>query len=180
MRHYQDGDAKAFDALYQRHRQPLFAYLYRHTGQSQSVAEDLFQDIWINLIKASDRYTEKASFKTWLYTIAHHRVIDFYRKQARYGTDQPFDGEDESNRIDETPLSLPDDQVQQMETLARFSAALATLPTEQQAVVLLKQEGFSLQEMAGVTNSEKETVKSRLRYAIKKLRHALRDLQSDS
>ena len=77
---YKNGDADAFEILYRRHRNPLFRYLYRQVG-NRSLTEELFQDVWMNLIRARERYKARAKFATLLYKIARNRVVDHYRSK---------------------------------------------------------------------------------------------------
>ena len=76
---YSRGDADAFEVLYQRHKGPLYRFIMRQCGPVH--ADELYQDIWLNVIKSRLRYKIKATFKTWLYQIARNRIIDHYRRQ---------------------------------------------------------------------------------------------------
>ena len=78
MLEYRDGNADAFEALYARHKGGLFRYCLRHCRE-RGAAEETFQDVWIRVIGARQRYEPRAKFTTWLYRIAHNRVIDHYR-----------------------------------------------------------------------------------------------------
>src|SRR5258705_7391784 len=80
MAAYRDGNAAAFDALYERHRGPLFRYVLRGV-KLRAVAEELYQEIWIRVIEARRRYSPTARFTTWLYTIAHNRLVDHWRRK---------------------------------------------------------------------------------------------------
>ena len=79
MERYRDGDAGAFDVLYHRHKGGLYRYLLRLV-KNQSLADELFQEVWSNLIRSRERYQPSAKFSTFLYQIAHHRVIDHIRQ----------------------------------------------------------------------------------------------------
>src|SRR5215510_948590 len=79
---YRAGDAAAFDILYMRHKGAVFRYLRRQTGTA-SVAEELFQDIWLRLIDARLNYEPRAKFTTWLFSIAHNRLMDHFRRASR-------------------------------------------------------------------------------------------------
>src|SRR5882757_8243947 len=81
MERYRDGDAAAFDVLYGRHKGGVFRYLARQCG-NRGIAEELFQDVWMNLIRARAGYTVQARFTTYLYKLAHNRLIDHYRAQS--------------------------------------------------------------------------------------------------
>ncbi len=171
MERYRDGDAGAFDSLYSRHKGGLFRYLLRLCG-NRGVAEELFQEVWMNLIRARATYTVKAKFSTYLYHMAHNRMIDHYRSQAR-GVPVSFDAEDGpalegvcANRGDDPAISA--DARQQVRRLLQL---IATLPEAQREAFLMQQEsGLGIEEIAQATGVSRETAKSRLRYAIAKLR----------
>ncbi len=173
MLRYRDGDADAFARLYARHKGPLYRYLLRQCGQP-AVAEELFQDIWLKLVAARSGYTVQAKFTTWLYRIAHNRLVDHYRASARglplsYADDCP-----EWTEIaapEEVQPEIREDRRRQSERLLKL---LAELPEAQREAMLLKEEaGLSLEEIAQATGTGRETVKSRLRYALARLRQGL-------
>jgi RNA polymerase sigma factor (sigma-70 family) len=171
---YRAGDAAAFDALYARHRGGVFRYLRRHTGNA-AVADELFQDIWMRLIDARGRYEPHAKFTTWLYTIAHNRLMDHFRAASRVQLASYDDPEDDP--LDDVPANdpQPQDQLERKQTAARLLAALDALPAAQREAFVLQQEGeLSVEEIATVTGVTRETAKSRLRYALAKLRASLR------
>lgn len=165
---YQRGDADAFECLYRRHKDGLFAFLYRSLPQ-QAVVEELAQDAWMAVIKAASRYTAQGNFKTWLYQIGHNRLVDFWRRK-----------DNQHMSIDEIaePLAAATQQVQHSthtEAEQHIMQAIAALPMEQRNVVLLREQGFSLAQISQITDTPAETVKSRLRYARKQLRACLAD-----
>lgn len=173
---YRAGDAGAFEALYARHRTRLYRYLTHQCGDAR-LAEELYQDIWLRIINARADYEVSAKFTTWLYRIAHHRLIDHYRKNAREQL-RHWESEDES--IDDYPApagETPSTQVERLQLKARIASALAELPAAQREAFLMAEEGgMTLEEIANATGTGRETVKSRLRYALGKLRHSLKDL----
>ncbi len=174
MMRYAAGDAGAFEALYRRHRGPLYRYLLRQTG-SEAVAEELFQDIWLKVVKARARYEVRALFRTWLYRIAHNRLIDHYRRSARglprsYGGDGPDDPDD----CPAPGAVQPEHRVQWAQNLDRLLELVQALPEAQREAFLLKvQGGLSVDEIAEATGVGRETAKSRLRYALDRLRRGL-------
>jgi RNA polymerase sigma factor (sigma-70 family) len=163
---YGNGDAGAFDTLYARHRGALFRYVLRGV-KARAVAEELYQEIWILVIEARKRYKPSARFTTWLYTIAHNRLVDHWRRKELAVV--PADEEQQ-------PASAAADPARQLEgreALARFAKALGDLPHQQREAFLLHEEAeLTALEIAAVTNSEPEAVKSRLRYAYAKLKAA--------
>jgi RNA polymerase sigma-70 factor (ECF subfamily) len=175
MARYRDGDAQAFDALYRRHKGPLYRYMLRqcHTA---AVAEELFQDVWMKLIHARLRYEARAKFTTYLYHLAHNRLIDHYRRQS---TGLPLSYDDDPDdplmeRVADDPLQQPDNELARRRQAQALMQQLAALPEAQREAFLLREEsGLSLAQIAEVTGVTAETVKSRLRYALAKLRHGL-------
>src|SRR3954465_2209132 len=167
MAAYRDGDAGAFDALYARHKGALFRYVVRGV-RIRAVAEELYQEIWIRVIEARKRYSPSARFTTWMYTIAHNRLIDHWRRKELMVVDPDQHGEPQAG-LEADPAR----QAEARETLDRFAKALAALPHAQREAFLLHEEaGLTAFEIAAVTGTEPEAVKSRLRYAFSKLKEA--------
>jgi len=176
MLRYRDGDGNAFDLLYARHKGALFRYCLRHCRQ-RSVAEETFQDVWMRVINARGRYEARAKFTTWLYRIAHNRVIDGYRSDNS-GRIQSLDSDESEVQPAASPLDEPQRRTSSQQQAARLHALLAALPAEQRDVFLLHEEaGLPLDAIAEVSGVGRETAKSRLRYALSKLRAALKDEQ---
>jgi RNA polymerase sigma-70 factor (ECF subfamily) len=176
---YAAGDAAAFDALYSRHKGGVYRYLLRQCRQGVAV-DELFQDVWMNLIRARGSYTPSAKFATYLYRLAHNRLIDHYRASGQV---RLVSADDEAHK--EAVAALPAARGLEPETRAenrelgeRLKDAVASLPPLQRDAFLLQQEaGLSLNEIAELTGVGVETVKSRLRYAVNKLRNDLSDLR---
>src|SRR5215211_1938370 len=76
---YASGDARAFDALYARHKGGVYRYVLRHCNNNAAIANDLFQDIWMNAIRVRASYAPTAKFTTWIYTLARNRLVDHWR-----------------------------------------------------------------------------------------------------
>jgi RNA polymerase sigma factor (sigma-70 family) len=167
---YGRGDVGAFETLYARHRGGLFRYLVRHLRQT-SLAEECFQDVWSRLIAARERYRPDARFTTWLYQIASNRLTDHWRTLGRHGTFVD-DGEERAER--EPDPSTPDSELSGFQQRRRLQLALEELPPDQREAVLLRLDReLGLEEIAQITGVGRETVKSRLRYAMDKLRARL-------
>ncbi len=169
---YRQGDAGAFEALYARHRAPLFRFVLRSVKE-RALAEELYQEIWMRVIEARGRYSVQAKFTTWLYTIAHHRLADHWRKRGLRLVELE-DADAPAHRSFE-----PEPRAEGRQDLQRLAAALAALPELQRAAFLLHEEGgMTLAEIAAATGASEEAAKSRLRYALARLREALDDGRS--
>jgi len=186
MIRYKEGDVDAFNVLYRRYSN-LKNYMSYLVG-SKTLAEDIFQEAWIRIIKASDRYEETAAFKTYFFTIMHRLIADHFRKSATkheqsiyeeettdtdYVSEDPFDNismksEETQERVGR---NTPDKQAYLLECIRYLEAALSNLPLEQRETLLLKLEtSKSYEEIGEVLDVGREAVKSRLRYALRKLR----------
>ena len=178
MQRYQQGDADAFTQLYQRHRPGLFRYLLRSCGDP-AVAEEIYQDVWIEVINARLRYQPSAAFGAWLYRIGRNKMIDHLRRAGHPAT--PGHNEAAVELHPAPPCQVPDLQTQSDQTLSRFRAAMQVLPAEQREAFMLRHErGFGVAEIAEITGVSRETAKSRLRYAMSKLRAAIAEPEVSS
>ena len=171
---FAQGDAGAFDRLYARHKGTVFRFISRSLP-TRADAEEIFQEVWMKAIEARSRYEPRAKFTTWIYAIAHNRLVDLWRKKGIALV--PMDGgDDERPAIDppDDPANEPFAQLAGREAMARFAAALEALPPAQREAFLLKEEAeMSIAEIAQATGADAEAVKSRVRYATAKLREAL-------
>lgn len=170
MMNYGAGDAEAFDVLYQRYKAPLYRFVLRQS--SQEAVDELFQDIWLKVINARHNYQVKASFKTWLYHLARNRVIDLYRRNSIRPVDNNMD---ELETAANTSIAQPEKNLQTQNQHEALLEAIAELPPDQKEAFLLREEaGLSVEQIAETCGINFETAKSRLRYAMDKLRHKLR------
>jgi RNA polymerase sigma-70 factor (ECF subfamily) len=161
---YRDGDAGAFETLYARHRGALYRFVLRSL-KDRAVAEELFQEAWIRVIEARNRYAASAKFTTWLYTIAHNLLVDHWRRKGLTLVELSDEHASPDN---------PARQVEARETAARFLQVLEALPHAQREAFLLHEEGgLSVAEIAAATGTNEEAAKSRLRYATAKLKAAI-------
>jgi len=170
MLSFRGGDAEAFAVLYGRHKAPLYRYMLRQCREA-AVAEDLVQDVWTNLIRARARYEVQARFATYLYRLAHNRLIDHYRRRS--GVPPSYDDPDDPllERLPGPDTLQPEEQAGRSQDVARLLALLAALPEAQREAFVLREEaGLTLEQIADVTGVPVETAKSRLRYAVARLR----------
>jgi RNA polymerase sigma-70 factor (ECF subfamily) len=168
---YARGDLAAFETLYAKHRGMLYRFLLRSVRDPHRT-DELFQETWSRVISARARYQPQAKFSTWLLQIAHNLMIDGLRRQ------RPMAGSDEAEvvlaQVASPEREQPDHVLSEFERRRNLQRAIEQLPLEQRTVVLLRlEQELTLEEIATVTGSGRETVKSRLRYAMTRLREVL-------
>lgn len=184
MRAFAAGDASAFERLYARHQSALYRFIRRLLGQQLSAqADEVFQDTWMKVVDARDRWAPQgATFRTWLFTLAHHRAIDLLRRTGRevaldaYEDDDGEPWQPEGAAWQHWPA--PSGASPQAEDLAFWKRAgekllvcLEQLPVAQRSAFLLHHDdGLALDEVARALEVGFETAKTRLRYAMSKLR----------
>lgn len=172
MLRYREGDTAAFEQLYRRHNDALYRYLLR-LCRHRDTAEDIFQDVWGKIVKARENYRPTAKFTTFMYRIAHNCFIDHIRRNKRHANSTEFDHEYHAD-----PGEQPDMITERCLARERLELALRELPDEQRDAFLLHEEaGLSVDQIAAVTGDNRETAKSRLRYAVRKLRAAIEEPQ---
>jgi RNA polymerase sigma factor (sigma-70 family) len=166
------GDVMAFEQLYSRHRGRLYRFLLRQL-RDQATADELFQDVWQRVIAARAGWRPEAAFSTWLFRIAHNRLADHWRASS-YRPPAPADADERAARIPDA--DTPERRLSEFEQRRLLQLALDALPAEQREVLLLRlEQELTLEEIGAITGVGRETVKSRLRYAMDKLRARLPD-----
>jgi RNA polymerase sigma factor (sigma-70 family) len=169
MQAYAGGDMAAFERLYARHRGPLYRYILRQAGD-HATANDLYQGSWEKIIRARGSYSARAPFKAWMYRIARNHVVDHFRR-SRPTSELSL----ETMRADDAG---PEHALIGEQAASRLAAAVSALPAEQREALLLKLEGgFDLRTIAEITGVGQETAKSRLRYAVDKLKTSVGSVQ---
>lgn len=175
MQAFAGGDARAFETLYDRHALPVWRFVQRSV-QNAALADDLVQEVWFAVVRQAPQYEARAKFRTWLFTMAHHRVVDHWRTHKAHAS---LDAESEDGASLAEMLAAesgfgPERQLDSRELAQALLDALAALPTVQREAFLLQAEaGMSLAEIAQTTGVSQETAKSRLRYARARLREIL-------
>ncbi len=175
MHAWRTGDAVAFERLYGRHKGGVLRYLLRQTGKRE-LAEELFQDVWLKVVNARLDYETRARFSAWLYSIAHNRLMDHFRQHSRARLSSYEDG---AATLEEQPAASqaqPERAFERKQGAQELLRLLDTLPAAQREAFVLQQEGeLSVEEIAAATGVSRETAKSRLRYALAKLRADMRE-----
>ena len=177
MVRYAKGEETCFEVLLHRYRKALFSYLYRYLGRSDK-AEDVFQDVFYEIIRARKRYRPNHKFAAWLFRIGRNRAVDRLRRNGfreMASLEEPLDPMEQEGhtKLATVPGTdpTPEELAQAMELKEAMEKALANLPKEQSEVLWLKEKsGLTLAEIAGITGVTENTVKSRLRYALEKIR----------
>lgn len=183
MEAFADGEQTAFEHLVRRHSRGLYNFLLRSV-QSSSRAEELLQDVLMRVIRSKQRYRRSAKFTTWMYTIARNLCVDESRR-ARFRDHESLDAPRQRNgdtrssmlsslRADGVPT---DARAEGVRLRARLASAVSRLPVDQREVFLMRQlGGLSFREIGEAVGAPENTVKSRMRYALEKLRGELVDL----
>ncbi len=177
MERYGRGDAAAFELLYRRHEMRIWRYLERNVG-NRATADELMQEVWFAVARDAARYQPSARFTTWLFTIAHNRMIDSIRTSRRLTSLETLGYEAELvvEQLTADPGAGPLAATVARDEAQALIQAIDKLPGEQREAFLLQVEGdLSVEEIAAITDSSFETTKSRLRYARTKLRELLKD-----
>jgi RNA polymerase sigma-70 factor (ECF subfamily) len=178
MQQYAEGNLRAFETLYNRHKVGLYRYFMRHIPEP-SLAEDLYQEIWNKVILQAKNYKASAKFTTWLYTLAHNKLVDHVRHLSVVNKVvlRSFDEEvDESSEVfkQSQMYNEPENEFTNIRAAESLKHCIAQLPQAQKDSFLLKEEaGLSVKDIATVLNTSFEASKSRLRYAYENLRQCL-------
>lgn len=161
LKQYVAGDAAAFDSLYSRYSERVWRYVFRASGFDNNTAADVCQEIWMKVVHSAPRFRASGRFDRWLFAIAHNAIIDRYRKPDSVEKD-----------VEDTPDLT--NFVQRFAVTDELEQALNQLGAEQRSALLLHHvEGYTLDEIATLRHTGRETVKSRVRYGMTTLRRLL-------
>ena len=173
MLEFQDGNYQSFEILYKRHKQSLFRFMLG-LCHNQAIVEELFQEVWMKLIDAKDRYQVNAKFTTYLFQIARNRVIDHFRKSSTQSEHNINEMDSVIEEYSINKLDQPDQIVEAQQVKRSIMQCIDALPFEQREVFLLKENTeLSVKEIAELLGENSEAIKSRLRYALKKIHEGL-------
>jgi RNA polymerase sigma-70 factor (ECF subfamily) len=183
---FRTGDGSAFGILVQRHSRGVYNYLLRSVHNTAR-AEEMLQEVFMRVIRSKNRYQQSAKFTTWVYTIARNLCVDESRR-ARFRDHESLEAPRRGGNHGQgrTLLAaIPAEQVPTDEGAdaprirGRLADAIAALPEDQREVFLMRQlGGLSFREIGEAVGAPENTVKSRMRYALEKLRQELSDLQT--
>lgn len=172
---FASNDSNSFEILYSRHKDAVYRYFLRHT-RNEEISQELHQDLWMKIIKGKSSYQVKAKFTTWLYSLAHNRLVDWYRRNNL--EQQSFENKEEETLIDGVTKWNPEDELQSRRLSERLKICISRLPYEQREIFLLHQEAaLTIPAIAEMLQEAVEKIKSRYRYAISKLRGCLEILR---
>jgi RNA polymerase sigma-70 factor (ECF subfamily) len=178
MQLYAGGDLRAFETLYNRHKGGLYRYFMWHIPEP-SLAEDLYQEIWSKVIVQAKHYKPSAKFTTWLYTLAHNKLVDHVR-HLYVVNKVVVSSHDEEAVVSPEAFkhrqinNEPESELTSSRAAGSLKQCIGKLPQVQKDSFLLKEEvGLSVKDIATVLNSSFEASKSRLRYAYENLRECL-------
>ena len=184
MTRYQRGDVQAFASLVTRHKKPIFNFVLRQIKAS-APAEDLTQEVFLRIVESAHSFKHESRFSTWAYTIARNLCVDHLRK-ASYRRHPSLDQTEEAGEgralgeqvPDLHPRASTERSAVSHEIQIKVVAAVEALPEEQREVFLLRQVAdLPFQDIATITDTSENTVKSRMRYALERLQEALTDFE---
>lgn len=173
FRRFAEGDAAAFDALLRKHGRTVWSFTRRFLG-ARGAAEDVYQEVWLRVIKSAASFEGRSRFTTWLYQVTRSVCIDHLRSDRRRRDRIPIDesGERAQDLEDQGPRAS--DDAERRELVSAIEQAVAALPEEQREVFLLRETtGLTFEEIGRLTGASTNTVKSRMRYALENVRRAL-------
>jgi RNA polymerase sigma-70 factor (ECF subfamily) len=183
MKRVTQGDQRAFEQLVEKYKQPVFNMIYR-TLPDATEAEDLAQNVFVQVYKSAARYRVEAKFSTWLFTIARNLCLNELRRRSRHPADSldaAASPEDDApgRQFEDTRNVAPPERLIESELIAKVSEALKDLPENQRTAILLYQEqeksydeiaeilGASLSATKSLIHRARETLKQRLKPYLK-------------
>jgi RNA polymerase sigma-70 factor (ECF subfamily) len=165
MLRVQRGDQRAFEDLVDKYKQPVMNLIYRTIGDATE-AEDLCQNVFVQVFKSANRYRVSAKFSTWLYTITRNLCLNEIRRRSRHPANS-FDAPHPENpdqplrQFEDTRNASPPEALLHEELAQKIQQALAELPENQRTAILLcRQSELSYDDIAGVLGCSLSATKS--------------------
>lgn len=159
------GDRTAFATLVEKYKQPVMNFIYRSL-RDETEAEDLAQNVFLQVYKSRDRYERTAKFSTWLFTIARNLCLNEIRRRSRHPAESleetHAEHEDQPQRqYEDKKVALPTENLLQGELARKIEEALAALPENQRTAILLcRQDELSYEEIAVILDCSLSATKS--------------------
>lgn len=166
---YLDGDAAAFDVLYERYKRRLYSYLNRLLPNRHTLADDVFQQTWIKVLRQLPKYKDNERFQGWLTRIAHNVAIDHFRKEKN----EVLLEDTESSKLFAAVGSEPWRALDNAELGEAIAGCLAKLVDDQREVFVLRQDDLSFKEIAKLQGCSINTALGRMQYALRNLRNCM-------
>lgn len=188
MVRYQRGDRRAFAELVQRHSRAVYNLVLRQL-RDPSAAEDVTQEVFLRVVQSAAAFKHEARFSTWLYTIARNLCVDHLRRLAHRrhtSLDAAIPNTPSSPRERSLGEAIPDlhprasaeRRAANNQVLDTILRAVDLLPDDQREIFLMREVAcLPFREIATITGASENTVKSRMRYALERLRDALSDFE---
>lgn len=173
---YRGGDVQAMDLLVDRHAGAVYAFVRRFLGDP-TVAEDMTQEVWLRVLRRSGSFNGRARFTTWLFTVTRNTCIDHLRRKRRRSPAVPASERGEPFQLDDLQDPGPPivERVARQELSELVERAVAELPEAQREVFLLREQTeLTFREIADALELPRDTVKSRMRYALGHIRRFVR------
>lgn len=173
---YGKGDARAFELLYARHKGMVYRLVMRSIAD-KALAEEIYQEVWLSVVIARKRYRPDAKFMTWVGRIVSNKLIDHFRKSGQWEPYLQEAGEELEECAAGPVYHDPEAMTHINRQVARLLFCVDQLPPPQRQVFLMKEEmGLRLDEIAAMMSAGHEAIKSRLRYAMSRLKACMGDL----
>ena len=164
MGRFAAGNYAAFETLYGRHKDAVYRYFLRATNPAN--AADGHQETWSRVVAKRGQYRAEGKFRAYLFAIAHNVLMDQFRRQPREAVSD----------LEAVADGSPERDAANLEATERLNELIAALPNAQrEALIMHREAGLTIREIAQVTGVTEEGVKSRLRYAMARLRRGMRD-----
>jgi len=166
---YLDGDSASFDLLYERYKKQLYAYLNRLLPGQHALADDVFQNTWVKVIRQLPKYKDSQKFIGWAMRIAHNLAIDHFRKSKH----EVLSDDTESSRLFSVIGNEPWRKLDNAELAEAIGGCVSKLKEEQREVFILRQDDLSFKEISEIQSCSINTALGRMQYAIRNLRNCM-------
>jgi RNA polymerase sigma-70 factor (ECF subfamily) len=179
MLRVKQGDRAAFAALVEKYQQPVMNFI-RRTLRDETEAEDLAQNVFLQVYKAASRYVSTAKFSTWLFTIARNLCLNEIRRRSRHPTESldathPESEDQPLHQFEDKKTASAPESLLQRELEGKIAQALAELPENQRTALLLcRQDELSYEEIAEVLDCSLSATKSLIHRSRETLKQKLK------